>query len=96
MNDEIRQRTTEKCICKKCDECFFYRWWPATDMAGNPIGMKQACGLEVTFVELRRLKGSIDGAQQAANETRNRVNEFGVACTKELKNLSEKIPKLLE
>lgn len=96
-SDEIRERKpNQKCICKKCDDCFFYRYWPATDMAGNPIGMKQACSIEVQNVELRRLIGSIDGAQKASNETRNEVLKFGKACVETLTAMSVEIPKLLD
>jgi hypothetical protein len=87
---EIRQRTAgQKCFAKKCEDCFHYRDWPATDQAGNQIGIKKACSIEVQAVTLRRVIGSIDGVQAAANETRNTVFKFGQASTRSLDNISK-------
>lgn len=93
--NEIRERKkSQKCICKNCDECFFYRPWPANDMGGQPIGLKAACTLEVLAVTLRSLVGSVDGAQAASNEARNRVDAFGNAVVMSLEKLNKnKSPK---
>lgn len=96
---QIRQRDkNHKCICKKCEECFLYRDWPATDKAGNSIGIKKACSIEVQSVTLRTVIGSIDGAQQAANEARNRsmeakeeISQYTQACFNAFKLIASKM-----
>lgn len=73
---EIRERQpNQKCICKKCVDCFHYRPWPAKDAGGNPIGIKTACSIEVLAVTLRSLIGSVDGLQGGVNQATNRAME---------------------
>jgi hypothetical protein len=92
---EIRQRTAgQKCFVKNCENCFHYRDWPATDQAGRQIGIKKACSIEVLAVTLRRVIGSIDGTQAAANETRNTVFAFGQASQDALDKISEGLTQI--
>lgn len=58
----------------------------------------QKCGLQVLFEELPHLRGSIDGAQQGANEARNRaivsnelINDLGGALLTALNELPKRI-----
>jgi hypothetical protein len=60
---------------------------------GNPIGLKNACSIEAAAVTLRTLIGSIDGAQQAANETRNTVLKFGHASATAFKVIEDNLNK---
>jgi len=85
----------KKCIARKCEDCNFYISW---DMASNDGLRKQIykCGFRVLFEEIPSIRGSIDGCQQAANETRNKVDKFGVASIETLKGIATNIPKLLE
>ena len=46
--------------------------------------------------EIPHLRGSVDGCQQATNETRDRVLGFGEASVKTLKNIAKNVPKLLK
>ena len=74
-----------KCIAKKCEDCnFLYKW----DME-NKEGirrMESKCVFLVLSEEIPRMRGSIDGAQEAAHEARNRVNDLG-AIAAELKDI---------
>lgn len=89
----------KKCICKNCDDCQFYQPW---DMTDQKTGLRQQvlkCGFQVLFEELPHLRGSIDGAQQGANEARNRslenqdlIKDLGLAMLTAMKD----IPKQLE
>lgn len=84
----------KKCICKKCDDCNFYKPWVLTNEK-NEQKFEHKCGFMVLFEEIPRLRGSIDGCQTAANESRNRVMEFGQAAVETLVQIKTNIPKLL-
>ena len=88
-----------KCICKKCDDCNFYLYWDMAEIKnGVPTGLterKQRCGFFVLFDVIPGIRGSIDGCQAAANESRNRVTEFGRAAVETLISIKENAPKLL-
>jgi hypothetical protein len=88
-----------KCLCKKCDDCNFYVWFDLQETNnGLPTGLtkrEQRCGLLVLIEEIPRVRGSIDGCQAAANESRNRVVEFGQAAVETLVQIKTNIPKLL-
>lgn len=63
-----------KCIARKCEDCnFFYDW----DMTNNEglREVKKRCIFRVLADEIPRIRGSIDGVQEAANESRNRSLE---------------------
>lgn len=93
--NEIRERKkNQKCICKNCDECFHYRIWPSTDMAGNSTGLKQACTIEVLGVTLRSIIGSIDGVQSATNRSENVITRFGSACATAFKDIQDDMVKI--
>lgn len=57
---------------------------------GKPTGLKQVrkmCGIQVLVNEIPMIRGSVEGAQQASEESRNRAEEtkgvvshFGFAC----------------
>jgi hypothetical protein len=57
--------------------------------------VEDRCGFEVLFDEVPRIRGSVDGCQAAANESRNRVMEFGKAAVETLLSIKENAPKLL-
>ena len=84
----------KKCICKKCEDCRLYLSW---DMENKEGLRKQVfkCVLMVVAEEIPQIKGSIDGCQQATNETRNRVLEFGQDSVNALFQIGMSIPKLL-
>ena len=50
------------------------------------------CIFMVIADEIPKIRGSVDGCQQAANETQNKVIAFGQAAVETLKN----VPKLLK
>jgi hypothetical protein len=83
----------KKCIAKKCEECNFYQSWDVAEFKdGVPTGVRKMivrCSLQVLFDEVPRIKGSIDGCQQAANETRNNVLDFGEKSIKALRAVSQ-------
>jgi len=89
----------KKCIARKCEECNFYQSWDVGEYKdGKPTGLRkmiQKCSLQVLFEEIPAIKGSIDGCQQASNETRNKVDSFGKASIETLKGIAVSIPKLL-
>ena len=86
---EIRTRgPKQKCIAKDCESCFHFRYFPAKDQGGKDVGLRQACSIEVLAVSLRNLIGAVEGAQQASNETRNAVFNFGAASVKTLDVIS--------
>lgn len=79
----------------ECDSCrFFWNWHIKNEFGKDSFG--QRCGFEVLFDEIPRLKGSIDGCQASANETRNRTMEFGQAAVETLMQIKNNVPKLLE
>lgn len=78
----------------ECDNCRFYMSWVLTNDKGEQA-VGERCGFEVLFAEIPRLRGSIDGCQTAANESRNRVMEFGKAAVETLISIKENAPKLL-
>jgi hypothetical protein len=67
---------------------------------GQPTGLRELqrrCSFQVFFDELPRIRGSMDGVQEAANEARNRsmealqrVEAFGLASVKTLESISRK------
>jgi hypothetical protein len=78
----------------ECDNCRFFKSWILTSDNGDQK-VEEKCGLEVLFDEIPRIRGSIDGCQAAANESRNRVMEFGRAAVETLISIKENAPKLL-
>ena len=78
----------KKCFCRKCAECFFYRYWNLLDEKGNSIPTL-VCSIEVLFQNIPKLIGSIDGCQEATNETRNAVFNYGEASVTTLEAISE-------
>ena len=65
-----------KCIAKKCEDCNFFRdyQWDMT----NEEGLRKIvnkCLFKVLGEEIPLIRGSIDGVQEAANESRNRTIE---------------------
>jgi hypothetical protein len=63
-----------KCIAKKCEDCNFYYSWDMTNDEGLRKQMNK-CVFLVLSEEIPRIRGSVDGVQQAANESRNRAVE---------------------
>lgn len=86
--------TKKKCIAKKCEDCNFFLSWDMQDAKGIRKQMRK-CGFEVLFEEIPNLRGSIDGCQQATNETRNKVESFGSASIQTLKAIAGNVPQLL-
>ncbi len=60
------------------------------------MGLKTACTVEVIAVTLRSLIGSVDGAQAASNESRNRVEAFGNAVVMSLDKLGKSQNRILK
>lgn len=58
----------------ECDACRFCRSWIMTNDRGEQK-VEDRCGLEVLMDEIPRIRGSVDGCQQASNEARNRAAE---------------------
>ena len=89
----------KKCIAKKCDECQFYQGWDVVEhVDGKLTGLSKIitrCSLQVLFDEIPNIRGSIDGCQQASNETKNKVESFGDAAVSTLKTIATNVPKLL-
>ena len=85
----------KKCISKTCDTCNFYRPWDMTDQQTGLRSQVMECSLEVLFKEVPRMRGSIDGCQQATNETHNQVLKFGKASVETLQSIDKNLPKLL-
>ena len=84
----------KRCIAKKCDDCQIFQSW---DMK-NEEGLRKSimrCSMQVLFDEIPRILGSIDGCQQATNETYNKVDAYGKASIETLRMIDENIPKLL-
>ena len=83
----------KKCIAKKCEECHFYQNWDVGEYKdGKPTGVRKMitkCSLQVLFDEIPSIKGSVDGCQRAANETRNNVLDFGEKSVKALRAVSQ-------
>jgi len=63
-----------KCIAKRCEDCNFYYSWDMTNEEGLRKQIKK-CVFLVLSEEIPRIRGSIDGVQAAANESRNRAME---------------------
>ena len=78
----------------ECDKCRFHKSWILTSDKGEQK-IEERCGLEVLMDEIPRIRGSVDGCQAAANESRNRVVEFGQAAVETLVQIKTNIPKLL-
>jgi hypothetical protein len=78
----------------ECVDCRFYKTWIIKDDHGKEA-VGERCGFEVLFDEIPRIIGSVDGCQAAANETRNRVMEFGQAAVETLTCIKDNVPKLL-
>lgn len=76
----------KKCICKKCEDCRLYRSWLMDDKQGNQKVISK-CDIQVIAEEMPKFRASVDGCQVAANETRNRVLEFGSAATRVISSL---------
>ncbi len=78
----------------ECNNCRFFRSWIMANDKGEQK-VEEKCGLEVLFDEIPRIRGAVDGCQAAANESRNRVMEFGRAAVETLISIKENTPKLL-
>lgn len=68
-------RPKGKCFAKKCEDC---NWWQPWDITVVNTGLRKIehkCSIQVMFETLPKLIGSIDGAQEAANQARNRSYE---------------------
>jgi hypothetical protein len=88
----------KKCICKNCEDCQFYRTWDMTDQNTGLRKQVSKCGFQVLFEELPHLRGAIDGAQQGANEARNRsmenqelIKDLGLAMLTAMKDIPKQI-----
>jgi hypothetical protein len=78
----------------ECDNCRFFKSWILTSDKGEQK-VEDRCGFEVLFDEIPRIRGSVDGCQAAANESRNRVMEFGRAAVETILRIEQVVPKLL-
>jgi hypothetical protein len=86
-----------KCIARKCEDCNLFYDWHMTNNEG--IGkMEKKCVFLVLAEEIPRIRGSIDGVQEAANESRNRAEEtkeriedLGAATMLSLKHMDKKL-----
>ena len=88
----------KKCICKKCEECNFFMPWDMTEQKTGLRKQVQKCGFQVLFEEIPFIRGSIDGAQQGANEASNRAMEtkeflqdLGLAMLTAMKDIPKQI-----
>ena len=86
-----------KCIVKKCEDCRLYSDFDMTNKEGLRKTVKR-CILYVLADEIPRIRGSIDGLQSGVNEARNRametkerVEDFGVASIQVLNNINTKL-----
>ena len=71
------------------------------DMTEQKTGLRknvQKCGFQVLFEEIPHIRGSIDGAQQGANEARNKsmetqelVKDLGLAMLTAMKDIPKQI-----
>ena len=71
------------------------------DMTNQKTGLRsnvQKCGFQVLFEEIPFIRGSIDGAQQGANEARNKsmetqelVKNLGLAMLTAMKDIPKQI-----
>ena len=93
----MRQKN-KKCICKKCEECNFFMPWDMTEQKTGLRKQVQKCGFQVLFEEIPFIRGSIDGAQQGANEARNKAMEtkellqdLGLAILTAMKDIPKQI-----
>jgi hypothetical protein len=57
-----------------CNDCKFFSTWRLVSDKGEEK-FEECCGFEVLFSEIPKIRGSIDGCQSSANETRNRSIE---------------------
>ena len=80
----------KKCIAKKCEDCQFYQSWDMTDEKTGLRKLKMECCMQILFEEIPRIRGAIDGCQQASNETRNVVIDFGDKAVKTIQGAIEK------
>lgn len=73
----------------------------AWDMTEQKTGLRKQvnkCGFQVLFEEIPFIRGSIDGAQQGANEARNRsmetqelLKDLGLAMLTAMKDMPKQI-----
>ena len=71
------------------------------DMTEQKTGLRnnvQKCGFQVLFEEIPFIRGSIDGAQQGANEARNKsmetqelIKDLGLAMLTAMKDIPKQI-----
>ncbi len=87
MNLEPRN-PKKKCIADDCEDCHFFRYWNLIDEKGNAVP-KKVCSQDVAFQAIPKLIGSIDGCQEATNETRNTVFKFGQASQDALDTIAD-------
>ena len=86
-----------KCIAKKCEDCNFYYSWDMENKNGLRKTIKK-CLFLVLSEEIPNIRGSIDGVQRAANESRNRsmetkqrVEDLGSAIANTFEYLDKKL-----
>ena len=92
------RKKNKKCICKKCEECNFFMPWDMTEQKTGLRKNVQKCGFQVLFEEIPFIRGSIDGAQQGANEARNKsmenqelIKDLGLAMLNAVGNIPKQI-----
>ena len=88
-------KPTGKCIAKKCEDCNFYYPWDMTSKEGLRKTIKK-CIFLVIAEEIPQFRASVDGCQEATNETKNRVMKFGRACSGAFEMISENTQKMIE
>jgi hypothetical protein len=91
----MMREPSKQCISADCAQCNFYRPWILTNDRGEQK-VENRCSFEMLFEEIPRIRGSVDGCQQASNEARNRVMEFGAACTQTLRAMAEALPAYID
>ena len=91
----MKRDPKKKCITKRCEDCHFFKSWDFTNDNGLRKTMKK-CSLDVLCEEIPHLRGSVDGCQEATNETRNKVESFGTASVETLKSIADNAPRLLK
>jgi hypothetical protein len=85
----------KKCICKNCEDCRLYRSWIMTDDHGNQEVISK-CDIHVIAEEIPKFRASVDGCQQASNETRNYTISFGKAVVETFEKIKTESIKFLE
>jgi hypothetical protein len=76
-----------KCFAKRCKDCNFFRVWECEDEKKKKLQVRK-CSWEAILFVLPDIVGSIDGCQEASNNTRNVVLDFGAATIKTLESVA--------